>query len=559
MTVQATFAATLVDEWVRAGVSDAVVAPGSRSTPLALALADSPDLRLHVHLDERAAGFYAVGLGLATGRPAVVLTTSGTATAELLPSVVEAHHARVPMIVCTADRPPELHDVGAPQTIEQAALYGRFLRWRGDPGPADGLPEGTWRSLASRAVAEATAGPAGPGPVQLNLAFRDPLVAEPAALPPGRPGRAPWHQVVRSPSSLTIDAGHLAGRRGVIVAGAGCGDPTSVIAAATALGWPVLADPRSGCRGRGPLVVAAFDAILRGEHPQPEVVLRLGAPPASRVLSSWLAGKAEQILADPYGSWLDPERAASLVLAADPTDVCRSLAGAEVQGAPSAWGRWWQAAEEVAQDAIDSVLAGSVRPTEPGVARTLTALLPSGSTLFVSSSMPIRDVEWFGHPQAPARVLANRGANGIDGIVSTALGVAARSDSTVALVGDLAFLHDSGGLLGAARRGSQLVLVVVDNDGGGIFSFLPQADSLSEDKFERLFGTPHGVDLAALAAVHGLPTARVEAADQLGPTVVDAMAAGGVRVVVVATERRTNREIHEELNAAVVKSVAGLR
>src|SRR5258708_6135487 len=225
MTVQATFAATLVDEWVRAGVTDAVVAPGSRSTPLALALADSPAVRLHVHLDERSAGFYALGLGMASGRAAVVLTTSGTAAAELLPSVVEAHHARVPLVVCTADRPPELHDVGAPQTIEQDALYGRFLRWRSDPGPADGLPVTAWRSLAARVVAEATAGPAGPGPVQLNLAFRDPLVGEPATLPPGRPGRAPWHQVVRPPSSLTIDAERLAGRRRVIVAGAGCGDP----------------------------------------------------------------------------------------------------------------------------------------------------------------------------------------------------------------------------------------------------------------------------------------------------------------------------------------------
>ena len=559
MTVQATFAATLVDEWVRGGVTDAVVAPGSRSTPLALALADSGQLRLHMHLDERAAGFYALGLGLATGRPAIVLTTSGTATAELLPSVVEAHHARVPLIVCTADRPPELHHVGAPQTIEQDALYGSCLRWRGDPGPADGLPESAWRSLASRVVAEATAGPRGPGPVQLNVAFRDPLVGDPASLPPGRPGGRTWHEVSRPATALTVDAAPFAGRRGVIVAVAGCGVPSVVVAAATALGWPVLADPRSGCRGHGPPVVAAFDPILRGAPPEPEIVLRLGAPPASRVLSSWLAGAADQVLVDPYGSWLDPERAAGLVLVADPTEVCRALAVGGVEGAPVAWRRWWDAAEEAAQDTIDSVLAVSVAPTEPGVARTLTTVLAGSGTLFVSSSMPIRDVEWFGDPKSRARVLANRGANGIDGVISTALGVAAQSQATVALVGDLAFLHDSGGLLGASRRGLQLVLVVVDNDGGGIFSFLPQAEGLAQDRFEQLFATPQGIDLAQLTAAHGLPTVRVETADQIGIAVQNAVAAGGVRVVLVATERQANREIHEELNAAVVKSLAGLR
>jgi 2-succinyl-5-enolpyruvyl-6-hydroxy-3-cyclohexene-1-carboxylate synthase len=225
--------------------------------------------------------------------------------------------------------------------------------------------------------------------------------------------------------------------------------------------------------------------------------------------------------------------------------------------APAGWGDWWQSAELAAQQAIDSVLSSYSSTTEPGVARTLTGLLGAGSTLFVSSSMPIRDVEWFGHPGMTARLLANRGANGIDGVVSTALGVAARSDSTVALVGDLAFLHDSGGLVGAARRGTQLVFVVVDNDGGGIFSFLPQADVLADERFEQLFATPHGLDLAGLAAVHGLPTTRVEASDELGPAVSQAIAAGGVRVVLVTTDRRANREIHDEINAAVVKGVAG--
>ncbi|HZQ59584.1 MAG TPA: 2-succinyl-5-enolpyruvyl-6-hydroxy-3-cyclohexene-1-carboxylic-acid synthase [Acidimicrobiales bacterium] len=550
VTPQAAFAATLVDEWLRAGVTDVVLAPGSRSTPLALAV-DAAPLRLHVHLDERSAGFFALGLALRTGRPAPVVVTSGTAAVELHAAVVEAHHSRVPLIVCTADRPVELHDVEAPQTIEQRHLYGTVLRWQLDLGSVADLPASAWRSVASRSVAAATTGPLGPGPVQLNLGFRDPLVASPGDLvPPGRPDGAPWHAVhAASPPELPVLAS-FAGRRGVIVAGAGA--PAGVASTAAALGWPVLAAPASGCRS-APGAVTAFDAILRhgptAARLRPDIIVRAGGAPASKVLAAWAAGVPEQVVVDPYGVWGDPERTATAFVRA-------GAGGAPSEPAGPGWLAAWEQADAVAQGAITAALAECAEATEPGTARTVTRLLGSGDTLFVASSMPVRDVEWFGAPGMACRVLANRGANGIDGLVSTALGAAAGAGGghVVALLGDLAFLHDGGGLLGAAARGIDCCVVVVDNDGGGIFSFLPQVE-LPGPQFERLWGTPHGVDLTALAAAHGIPAAVVTDAAGVAPAVSDARAAGGVRLVLVRTDRARNVEVHALLNAAVASAL----
>ncbi|MDQ3108198.1 MAG: 2-succinyl-5-enolpyruvyl-6-hydroxy-3-cyclohexene-1-carboxylic-acid synthase [Actinomycetota bacterium] len=561
MTLQATYAATLVDEWVRSGVTDAVVCPGSRSTPLALALAANDWLRLHVVLDERSAGFFAVGLAMASGRPPAVLTTSGTAAAELHAAVVEAHQARVPMLVCTADRPSDLHGISAPQTIVQRGLYGEAVRWFAEPGVVEGLPESSWRSLASRAVAEAVSNVAGPGPVHLNLAFRDPLVADAGDLPLGRPDFRAWHRADRTPGTPARElASELHGRRGVIVAGHRCGR-TMVHHLADALQWPVLADPRSLARG-APGSVAAFDELLRVSsfidgHPV-ETVLRLGEPPASKVLSQWLAGlhDAEQIVVDPYGRWPDPERRADRVVHADPTAFCAALMDA-VHPAPDGWLAGWQSAEARAQAAIDGVLAAHEEATEPGVARSLSLYLPDEVTFFVSSSMPIRDLEWYGHPSSTHRVFANRGANGIDGIVSSTLGVAATSPGpTVGLLGDLAFLYDAGGLLGASARGMRAcTFVVLDNGGGGIFSFLPQASALPPARFEQLFGTPQTVDLVALAGVHGVSGVVVDRAADVVPATEAALSEGGVRLVVVKTDRTANVAVHDELHAAVAAAL----
>jgi len=562
--VAATFCATLAEEWTRAGVTDVVVAPGSRSTPLALAVAEEPRLRAHVHHDERSAGFMALGLGLAAGRPAVVVTTSGTAAVELHPSVVEAHQARVPLIVATADRPPELRGVGAPQTIDQVHVFGRSVRWFAEPGVAEAAVARTWRSLAARSVAEALGeGQSGiPGPVHLNLSFREPLIGRAGSLPPVRAGEEPWHTGGGARTTVTRLGlerlrGLLDASRGLIVAGRGAADLESVFGLARATGWPVLADARSGCRVPDPAVIGAFDAMLRhrsfADGQRPDVVLRLGEPPASKVLGHWLAdGDARQVLVHADGAWVDPDHALDHVLRADPTSVCTALA--RTIGTPdAAWLDVWRTADDIAQVAIEAILSAHAEPTEPGIARAALAAVPDDATVIVASSMPVRDLEWYASPRSNVRVLANRGANGIDGVVSTAAGVALAEPRrpTVALLGDVAFLHDTNGLLNLHGRSVDLTIVVVDNDGGGIFSFLPQNAELERERFEQLFGTPHGVDLTTLAAAHGIMTIEPAGAAEVGPAIAASVGTGGVRVVRIRTDRRSNVVIHDEIHAEV--------
>ena len=585
-TTAATFCATLIDEWVRAGVTDAVVAPGSRSTPMVLALVADGRMRLHVHPDERSAGFVALGIGMATGRPAVALTTSGTAAVELHPAVVEAHEAGVPMLVCTADRPPELHGVGAPQTVDQQQLFGRAVRLFSDAGVPDPTSSASWRSLAAQAVVRSTASP--PGPVHLNLAFREPLVGDAGLLPAGRPAGRPWHLPVVASSETTTDhldalASAMAGRRGVILAGGRIDDAGGVQALARAIGWPVLADPRSGSRVPESFIISHADEILRvpalAEALRPDVVLRLGSLPTSKVLAQWLSGlDAWQVGVDIDGTRYDPDRSLDGLIAAAPGRVCAELAdrlaGSDdaeppaIPGPPaingavaSSWVGAWAHADAVVAEAIATTLACHAEPTEPAIARDVVRALPDGATLVVSSSMPIRDVEWYSAPRVGLRVLANRGANGIDGVVSTAVGVALaakrspagpdRRGPTALLIGDVAFLHDANGLLGAARRGIDLTIVVVDNDGGGIFSFLPQAAALPAEPFELLYGTPHGVDLVGLAAAHGVAAQVVDRQVDLAGAVAASAALGGVQLVLVRTDRETNVAVHDELHAAV--------
>lgn len=570
VTTAATFCATVVDEWVRCGVTDAVVCPGSRSTPMALALAADDRVRVHVHHDERAGAFVALGLGVATGRPAVVLTTSGTAAVELHPAVVEARYGRVPLLVCTADRPPELRDVGAPQAIDQTRLYGASVRWAWDPGVPDAAAAPAWRSMACRAVLAATSSP--PGPVHVQLPFRDPLVGAAGPLPAGRPGGAPWHQRPAGRRTLDRDgvdalAARLAVRRGVIVAGGGIDDPEPVLALARTLAWPVVADPRSGCRQPDPVVVAHADAILRSALAPalaPEVVLRLGTPPASKVLGQWAAGatSAVQVVVDADGEWADPERVADVVVAADPSATATALGDALTRAkvppaAEPAWLARWRSADDASATAVAEVLAGQATLTEPAIARAALAGAPDGATVVVSSSMPVRDVEWYGAPRTGVRVRANRGANGIDGVVSTAVGVALAVGPVVALVGDVAFLHDTNALLGLAGRPLDLVVIVVDNDGGGIFSFLPQADQLAGEPFEQLFGTPHGVDVTALARAHGVPATVVADGDELAAALQSGLAAGGAHVVVVRTDRAANVAVHRAIHDRVAEALAG--
>ena len=567
--VAAAYCATLVDEWTRRGLTDAVVCPGSRSTPMALALAAAEGVEVHVHHDERSGSFTALGLAKATGRAVAVLCTSGTAAVEFHPAVVEAHQAYVPLLVLTADRPPELHGVGAPQTVDQRDLYGRSVRWYCEPGPPDlgGAP--WWRDLARDAWVR-TVG-IRPGPVHLNLAFREPLVGSPGApgsLPPpaadgedgaGAPGAGsiPWGLT----DEMLAAFGHLlSGRRVLVVAGersaASDADARRWLQLAGSLGWPVLADHLSGLRRPVTGVVTAYDPLLRHEPAalelEPETVLRVGGRSSSKALGEWLAASgATQLGLDVRGDVPDPERVLAERLHVDPAMVVDQLAAMALAPAPPAWTEQWQHAESVARDAVDRVVTSHTEATEPGVAMDVASLLSDGGQLVVSSSMPVRDLEWYGAARGDLTVMSNRGANGIDGVVSTAVGAALTGAPTALLVGDVAFLHDTNGLLGLARRRVNLVVVVVHNDGGGIFSFLPQREQLVPRTFEQLFGTPHGVDLLALCAAHGIPAEEVSSRTGAQAAIVGALTRGGARVVVVRTGRDANVALHREVHAAV--------
>ncbi|MFN2607351.1 MAG: 2-succinyl-5-enolpyruvyl-6-hydroxy-3-cyclohexene-1-carboxylic-acid synthase [Acidimicrobiales bacterium] len=580
-------ARALVDEWARAGMSVAAVAPGSRSTPLALALATDPRLRVEVFLDERSAAAFALGAAKASGRPTAVLTTSGSAATLVYGAVVEARYARAPMLALTADRPPELRDTGASQAVDQLKLFGSTVRWFAEVGvPEDAPGAGRyWRSVAARAVAEALGPPA--GPVHLNLAFREPLVptGDPVVEAPGREGGRPWvASTSRPPPPHPADVDRLAAAvaanpRGVVLAGWGSGaDPASVGRFAAAAGWPVLADAVSGLR-TGPLAVSTYDALLR-HRPfagavRPDLVLRLGAAPTGRAAAEWLDESVRQVLVDPDRAWSDPRRVAADRVAADPSALLDAVAarlvddpdgsrpgdGSGAQGpgtvTPTAWVERWLTADAAARAALDGLLDSWDEPFEGRVARDVVDCLPGGAVLVAGSSMPVRDLESFARARDGLTVIGNRGASGIDGFTSTVLGVvaAARQSPVAALCGDLTFLHDLGGLVGAPARHLDATMVVVDNDGGGIFSFLPQA--ADPEHFERLFGTPHGLDLVAVAAAFGVPARRITAAANLVPAVHDARAAGGLQVVVVPTDRAANVARHTEAWAAVAAAVGG--
>ncbi len=591
---QAAFASTLVDEWARCGVRHAVVCPGSRSTPLALALAAHPAVTVHVRLDERSAGFTALGIGRALDHPALVVTTSGTAAVELHAALVEADLGGVPLIACTADRPPELRDVGAPQAIDQAHLFGRCVRWFCDPGAPAGAARASWRSLAARSVAEATAGAGGPGPVHLNLPFREPLLGDAAdggGTGPGRPNGMPWHEVVpgrleppRGAVPELCDSGPLdPRRRGLIVAGAGCGDLEAVLALSDSLGWPVLAEPRSGARVLRPGVIGGADGILRSRRFAdtciPETVLRRGEPWVSKVVNGFLSAAASRgaatMVVEPWGRWHDPEREVAAFIRSDPTLFCREAAafvGTSASGGPDAGlrGEWmgaWEAAESEAR-AVIAGLGGAAGArgsdatlTEPSLAHRLFARMPADSTLVVSSSMPVRDLEAFAAPRHhPPRVVANRGANGIDGVVSTALGVAlGTAGPTVALVGDLAFLHDVSALVRAEGLTAALTIVVADNNGGGIFSFLDQATVLDPVSFETLFATPQTPDIGAVASGFGWPVddcSTGAGASGFEGLLDRRLGDGSMSVIRVRLPGRDeNAAVHHRINAAVVEAV----
>ncbi|HVS28944.1 MAG TPA: 2-succinyl-5-enolpyruvyl-6-hydroxy-3-cyclohexene-1-carboxylic-acid synthase [Solirubrobacteraceae bacterium] len=561
-----------VDELSRCGMRAACTSPGSRCAPLVLSLTRDERLACYSHIDERCAGFFALGLARAGGQPVALACTSGTAAAELAPAVHEAHEARVPLLVLTADRPPELRDTGAGQTIDQLKLYGDAVKWFVEVGTHDANTDRIrWiRSLACRAWWTAQSGR--PGPVQLNFALREPLVldepltAEPAESA-GRAGGRPWltrpqTRALSAPDVLDGFAADLrARRRGVIVAGRT--DPpelgASIAQLAQRAGYPLLADPQSGAR-RGPLAVAHYDALLRDHRfaaaHAPELVLRIGDLPTSKPLRRWLARlpDALQVRIDAEDSWQDPDAATATLLASDPAATIEALV-AESPGAAAHDQQWvdsWIRADAAAATAIASALADDL--CEPRVAAELGARLPAEVTCMVASSMPVRDLETFWPVRdAPPRTLSNRGANGIDGTVSTAFGAAAVADGPVVLViGDVALAHDIGGLLAASRLGLKLTIVLLNNDGGGIFHFLPIANE--PDAFEQHIATPHGLDFAHAAALYGCRYERAADAAGFSAALDRALAAPTTMIVEVGTDRSDNVAVHERVWEAVASA-----
>jgi 2-succinyl-5-enolpyruvyl-6-hydroxy-3-cyclohexene-1-carboxylate synthase len=556
-------ASLLIDELVRGGVEHACLTPGSRSTALALAAARHPGLRVHTHVDERSSAFFALGIAKATHRPALAMCSSGTAAANHLPAVVEASLARVPLVVVTADRPPELRDTGANQTIDQQRLFGGFVRWfvdTGVPAAHDGAAR-YWRSLGARAIAAATAWP--PGPVHLNVPFREPLVpsgerVELGADAAGRGGGAVWERsaaVMRTPSEddMTAMARVLGGSERVAVVAGSLRHDAGAAALCTARGWPLLAEPTSGLRVPGAALrggqFLVADESFRRAH-SPDVVLQLGAAPTTRAMEAFVQAASALVVVDPDGGHPDPSRRAMLTVSADLAATVAALS--ERLGAlrgETAWRRSWCDADMSVRQAVDTLLDSWDEPFEGRVARDVAAAAPPG-VLVAGSSMPVRDLDVYMAPRDGLRVLANRGASGIDGTVSTALGVAATGEAVVALLGDLALLHDASGLVWAGTGSSSAVLVVVDNDGGGIFSLLPQA-GLPE--FEAIFAVPHGerVDLAALARAAGAGYRMVERGGEVSAAVRDAASAGGVQLVHVRVDRSRSAALRAQVAASV--------
>jgi 2-succinyl-5-enolpyruvyl-6-hydroxy-3-cyclohexene-1-carboxylate synthase len=568
-------ASALVEELARCGVREAAVAPGSRSTPLSLALLREPAIRVTTIVDERSAGFFALGAAHASDRPAAVLCTSGTAAANLHPAVCEADESNVPLIVLTADRPPELRGIGAGQTIDQLKLYGSAVRWFCEVGTHEADDAGLihYRSTACRAFA-AAAGDPRPGPVHLNCAWRDPLGPEP------RPGDVTARSTLAlegrdldrplttvpspppsTPSTPLVEA--LAERigsseRGLIVAGRMLpGSAASIAALAKAAGMPILAEPTSQLRlgtHELDLVVSAYEPLARARRAElePDLVLRFGEMPTCKPLRQWLGDleQASQLVVDPHGSWNEPTRIAGAVLRVHPAPLCDALLPLIAEPTDGSWAERWLAAAGAVSDAVDRELRALHEPTEPGLHRALGHLYAGGDLVYTASSMPIRDQEAFLRgTEADVTFLANRGANGIDGLLSSGIGAAvATGRRTWVVTGDLGLFHDMNGLAILREADADVRIVVVNNDGGGIFEFLPQAEQVSAEEFEAVLGTPLGLEIERVAGLFGLRYQRIAGLGEL------ADAAREPGLIEVPVDRATNVELHRRVTDAAIRS-----
>ena len=567
------YAAAFVEEMRRSGVRHVCVSPGSRSTPLALAIANNAGLKTWIHIDERCSAFFALGIARASNEPVAIVCTSGTAAANFFPAVVEARSAGVPLLVLTADRPPELRDVGAAQTIDQNRLYGAHSKWFVEVALPDANPEMTRyvRALASRAVAVATESPA--GPVHLNFPFREPLVPSTDVSAPSvetRAHGAPWVRVTRGErsidsSSVRVLAERLArASKPIIVCGPqrdrSLGD--SVTRLAEKIGAPVLADPLSqvrwGAHARD-TIIDRYDAVLRHERTAkalaPDLIIRIGGTPTSKALIQFIEKNlSASLVVIAESQWPDPSHLAEEMVRANARTACDQLADAVKNiASEETWISKWKEADRIARSALEQHACSVAEPFEGAALADVAAVLPDGAALFVSSSMPVRDLDAFAAGDSRSiHVMANRGANGIDGVVSSALGAAAAAGAgspLVLVIGDLALYHDMNGLLAAKLHSLDATIVVLNNDGGGIFSFLPQAQHPSH--FEMLFGTPHGLDFEPVAELYGAQYEHVDDSASLRRAVATGIARGGLNIVEMRTERARNVELHREAWAQV--------
>ncbi|SDC59418.1 2-succinyl-5-enolpyruvyl-6-hydroxy-3-cyclohexene-1-carboxylic-acid synthase [Natrinema hispanicum] len=586
----------LADELAKGGLEAVCIAPGSRSTPLTVAFADHPDIDVYSHLDERSAAYFALGRARRTGEPTALVCTSGTAAANFHPAVMEADQARVPLLVLTADRPPELRDSGANQTVDQVKLYGDAVRWYTElPEPeADERKVRSLRTSAARALSETTGVP--PGPVHCNCPFRKPL--EPIEVPGDVPdsfadtlaavGRdGPFVETADGTQTLTHDDHQKllqaleAADRPLIVAGpadpTACSslEPDAVTDLADRLGVPILADPLSGLR-YGPhveesdtprTVYGGYDAYIDA-LPAPDVVLRFGASPTSKRLRHWLQdADARQFLIDPAGAWREATFTATDLLAAEPGTVVegvlealdkRERAESAAHASTDDWRAQFDTAERCRWEIRDEALTADALASQPFEGAILASAIsnaPDPATVFVSNSMPIRDADRFGRPRgADLTVLANRGASGIDGIASTALGAGSATDDPLVLVtGDLAFYHDSNGLLAVERCDVDATIVLLDNDGGGIFHKL-QIEEF-DPPFTQQFKTPHGLEFEALGDLYGLAFERVAPAD-FEAAYRDSLETPGTQVLAVDFDSEASHRRREALADQVSAAVA---
>ena len=570
--IQSSFVSEFVDSLVQLGIEDVCVCPGSRSTPLALTFRRDPRIKVWMHVDERSAAYFALGIAKRSKLPVAIVSTSGTAAVNFAPAAVEAFFARVPLLLLTADRPAYARDIGTNQTINQVSLYGSHVKWSVDVQIPDdpNVSLAYAKSIAGRSVRGALEEPA--GPVHLNFPFREPLLPE--------QGGKRLHHVERGGQDNVCSANQPLSRyspedfaplrralhdaeRPLIV----CGEqddpsfPDAVTTLAREIGAPVLADPLSQVRcgpQHSPIVIDAYDAFLRDEEIarrlSPDFVLRFGAPPVSKALLQFLERNrsCNQVLADPGGS-RDPALSASDIVRLNPASLCHAiLDGVPDQPAPTLgpgapdWVASWTDTNTRARSALAARIAQERGLSEPGVFADLNEVLPAGGTLFAGNSMPIRDLDaMFPGGTRDIRFIANRGASGIDGIVSTTLGVSAASEEPLVLViGDLSFYHDMNGLLAARRYGLSATIVLVNNDGGGIFSMLPQS---TDPHFEEVFATPTGLDFKHAADMYGLEYYCITSRQEFRDLVSRSLDSEGVTLLEIRTDRGSNAKLHREL------------